>query len=119
MRRREPAAPARQPGAVDMPSSSASSAKHGGGGRDAASRHVEDMAMEDLKDAINQVVLLQNVRGTLMDEIAQLKQRVATQAEAISVAEVSCSSVWCVDVCCGGMVGLCQSTWVAVSYMLT
>eukprot|EP00038_Savillea_parva_P011554 m.198335 g.198335 ORF g.198335 m.198335 type:complete len:971 (-) comp20411_c0_seq1:103-3015(-) len=87
MRRREPAAPARQPGAVDMPSSSASSAKHGGGGRDAASRHVEDMAMEDLKDAINQVVLLQNVRGTLMDEIAQLKQRVATQAEAISVAE--------------------------------
>jgi hypothetical protein len=45
--------------------------------------------MEDLKDAINQVVLLQNVRGTLMDEIAQLKGTITTQSDELAQAHAA------------------------------
>mmetsp|Transcript_21515 Transcript_21515/g.64005 ORF Transcript_21515/g.64005 Transcript_21515/m.64005 type:complete len:917 (-) Transcript_21515:190-2940(-) len=58
-----------------------------------ASQRVEDLALEDLKDAINQVVLLQNVRSTLMDEIADLKRRVASQADEIDKATIETQEI--------------------------
>eukprot|EP00037_Helgoeca_nana_P013841 m.127792 g.127792 ORF g.127792 m.127792 type:complete len:969 (+) comp22258_c1_seq2:82-2988(+) len=88
MQRKGPAQPVRrQP--VTM---SSSSSAHGGGGHTArreSNRCVEDLAMEDLKDAINQVVLLQNVRGTLMDEIAQLKGTITTQSDELAQAHAA------------------------------
>lgn len=75
MQRKGPAQPIRQPQPVAMSS---------GGGRSESNQRVEDLALEDLKDAINQVVLLQNVRGTLMDEIAQLKRRLSSQTDELN-----------------------------------
>jgi len=63
---------------------------------------VEDLALEDLKDAINQVVLLQNVRGTLMDEIAQLKRRLSTQTDELNQVRTSA------EVCVGPASPMCR-----------
>ena len=52
----------------------------------ASNREVEDLALEDLREAINQVVFLQNVRATLMDEIKSLKSHAAEQDDALKRA---------------------------------
>ena len=76
-----------QPRLDTMSGSRAKQATPAGSGAVAASnREVEDLALEDLREAINQVVFLQNVRATLMDEIKSLKTHAAEQDDALKRA---------------------------------
>jgi hypothetical protein len=70
----------------------------------ASNREVEDLALEDLREAINQVVFLQNVRATLMDEIKSLKTHAAEQDDALkralAAAQVSHCPILTALACC-------------------